>query len=59
MMIFEEWSKPDAVFSSDACPTGCGDILESNSFNSEFPEFVINMDLHINILEMMSVIVCV
>jgi hypothetical protein len=46
-------------FSSDACPTGCGGIFESNFFHSEFPEFVINMDLHINILEMMSVIVCV
>jgi len=36
-----------------------GGIFESNFFHSEFPEFVINMDLHINILEMMSVIVCV
>ena len=49
-MIFEEWSKPDAVFSSDACPTGCGGIFESNLFNSEFPEFMINMDLYIYIL---------
>ena len=58
-MIFEEWSKSDAFFSSDVCPTGCGGIFESNFFHSNFPEFVINMDLHINILEIMSVIVCI
>ena len=34
MMYYEEWSRPDEIFSSDACLTGCGGWFKENfSYN--------------------------
>lgn len=57
-MITEEWSNPDEIFSSDSCLTGCGGFWNGNYFHTEFPHELQIKKYHINILEMLSVIVC-
>ena len=58
MMIYEEWCQPDFIFSSDACLSGCGGFWQGNYFHSIFPEFILRKKLNINILEMLSIIIC-
>ncbi|CAG2220944.1 unnamed protein product [Mytilus edulis] len=58
MMLIEEWSKPDEIFSSDACMTGCGGMFKEHFFHVEFPDAIVNEQLHINALEMLTVVVC-
>ncbi|CAG2202606.1 unnamed protein product [Mytilus edulis] len=58
MMLIEEWSKPDEIFSSDACMTGCGGMFKEDFFHVEFPDAIVNEQLHINALEMLTVVVC-
>ncbi|CAC5369963.1 unnamed protein product [Mytilus coruscus] len=58
IMLIEEWSKPDEIFSSDACMTGCGVMFKEHFFHVEFPESIVNEQLHINALEMLTVVVC-
>ena len=36
MMYYEEWSRPDEIFSSDACLTGCGGWFKENFFIQYF-----------------------
>ena len=59
MMTIEEWSEPDAVFASDACLIGCGAWFSGLGlfFHSQFPKFILDMYLHINALELLSIIV--
>ena len=57
MMLLEEFSEPDQVFSCDACPTGCGGILGLEVFHEEFPPFIIQQQLHINALELLTIVV--
>jgi hypothetical protein len=45
-------------FSSDACLTGCGGWFKCNFFHTVFPEFILDATLHINCLELLSIIVC-
>lgn len=52
-----QWSKPDGIFSTDACPTGCGGFFEGNYFHTTFPEHIANQNLHINQLELLVVMV--
>jgi hypothetical protein len=58
MMFYEEWSRPDYFFSSDACLTGCGGWFKGNFFYTVFIEFILDANLHINCLELLSIIVC-
>ena len=58
MIFYEEWSRPDEFFSSDACLTGCGGSFKGNLFHTVFPEFILDAKLHINWLELLSIIVC-
>ena len=58
IMAVEEWSKPDSEVSSDACLSGCGSWSNGEFFHREFPEFISALDLHINALELLSVVVC-
>ena len=55
------FTAPDAVFSCDACITGCGGIrLVKDSvlyFHTEFPDFIQALKLHINALELLTIIV--
>jgi hypothetical protein len=58
MMFYEEWSRPDEIFSSVVCLTGCGAWFKGNFFHTIFPEFILDAKLHINCLELLSIIVC-
>ncbi|MEW8547203.1 MAG: reverse transcriptase domain-containing protein, partial [Candidatus Thiodiazotropha sp.] len=59
MMDVEDWSSPDEVLSCDACLTGCGAWFEGNFFHCEFPSFIMNQNLHINALELLTIVVAV
>ena len=54
----QEWTEPDQYLASDACLTGCGGICNGFFFHCTFPEFILAQNLHINVLELLSVIVC-
>jgi hypothetical protein len=58
MMLYEEGSRPHDFFSSDACLTGCGGWFKGNVFHTLFLEFILDAKLHINCLELLSIIVC-
>lgn len=58
MMILEEWCEPDEVFSSDSCLSSCGGFWHGNFFHVDFPKFVADKRYSINILEILSVIIC-
>ena len=59
MMAIEEWSAPDTIFASDACLSGCGAWYKEKGlyFHSQFPKFIQEMKLHINALELLTIIV--
>lgn len=58
MMLYEQWSEPDEIFSSDACLDGCGGFWNGNYFHVSFPVSYVRQKFNINTLEMMSVIIC-
>ena len=58
MMMIEEFSKPDEIFSCDSCLTSCGGFWEGHFFHAVFPEKIKERGYHINILEMLAVILC-
>lgn len=58
MMMIEEWSKPDEIFSSDSCLIACGGFWQGEYFHVSFPESILNEKYHINILEMLAVLIC-
>ena len=59
MMDLEEWSQPDQFAASDACLTSCGGFSEGKFFHAKFPDFILNQNLHINALELLTVMVTV
>ena len=58
MMLYEEWCQPDSIFSSDSCLSGCGGFWQGSYFHTIFPDFILERNLNINVLEMLSIIVC-
>ena len=58
MMEYENWSLPDSVFSSDSCLSGCGGFWNGCYFHATFPESIMLQNLHISILEILSIIIC-
>lgn len=58
IMEFENWSKPDAIFSSDSSLTACGGFWNGCYFHAEFPENIIEQNFHISVLEILSIIIC-
>ena len=56
-MNLEEWSIPDEILASDSCLVGCGAFLNGRFFHTQFPEFVKKQTLHINALELLTVVV--
>lgn len=58
IMEYEQWSAPDAIFSSDSCLTGCGGFWNGKFFHSVFPDSVIQKKLHITALEILSIVIC-
>ncbi len=57
-MPLANWSVPDYTFASDACLVGCGGVAGNEYFHSSFPEFITSQELHINALELLSIVVC-
>lgn len=57
MMLIEEFSKPDEIFSCDSCLISCGGFWEGHFFHALFPSKIKNKGYHINILEMLAVII--
>ncbi|CAC5369965.1 unnamed protein product [Mytilus coruscus] len=55
MMSLEEWSKPDEIFSSDSCITGCGGWFSGRFFHRAYPKFISEYKLHINCLELLAI----
>jgi hypothetical protein len=52
------WSKPDQVFSTDACLTGGGGWSHKSFFWFKFPDFILETPgIHINYLELLVVII--
>lgn len=59
MMMLEDWSYPDHIFSSDACLTGCGGFFSGKFFHLKFPEIILENEFSINVLELLAVMICV
>lgn len=59
MMPWQEWSEPDEVVSSDACPSGCGAWVDDEFFSRPFPSHILALNLHINALELLTVVVSI
>lgn len=58
MLMTEEWSEPDDIFSSDSCLTACGGFWQGKCFHVKFPNNILSQKFHINILEMLAIIIC-
>lgn len=58
VLFLEEWNTPDGFASSDACLSGCGGMCEQYYFHSEFPQFILDRQLSINALELLTIVVC-
>ena len=59
LILQSQWSQPDAIFSTDSCLSGCGGILNIHQryFHSIFPNFILDMKLDINSLELLAMVV--
>ena len=57
MMLLEEFSEPDALFSCDACPSGCGGMMQDSYFHEKLPPIIQEMKHHINALELLTIVV--
>lgn len=57
MMLYEEWCKPDEIFSSDACLKGCGGFWLGKYFHTTFPPLFKQKKYNINILEMLAILI--
>ena len=49
----------DSLFATDACLTGCGAICEGEFFHACFPPFILQQDLAITQLELLTIVVAV
>ena len=58
LMLYEEWSYPHEICSSDSCLKGCGGFWSGNYFHAFFPDQFYERKYSITILEMFAVIVC-
>ena len=58
LMLYEEWSNPDEICSSDSCLNACGGFWSGNYFHSSFPDYFYEQKYSITILEMFAVIIC-
>ena len=59
MMDLEDWRKPDQLCSTDTCLIGAGATFAENYFHCNFPDFIREQQLHINNLELLTIVVAV
>ena len=57
IMLYDDWSNPDEIFSTDACLMGIGGIFEGNYFHRTLPEFILDKKWNICVLELLAIIV--
>lgn len=57
MMAMDDWTEPDQVFAVDSCLTGCGGWMNGKFFHRTFPDFILSQNLHINQLEMLTIVI--
>ena len=57
MISIAQWSSPGAVFTTDACLTGCSGLCGGQYFHGVFPSYVVQQTLDINCLELLTIIV--
>ena len=53
------WTEPDVNFATDSCLVGCGGIYAAQYFHSSFPEEIVEQQLPIHCLEMLTVLIAV
>ena len=53
------WSRPDEIFSSDSCLSGCGACLSMHFFHFELPDFIVQQGCYINQLELYAILIAV
>ncbi len=58
-MMVRDWSDPDGVFATDACLQGCGGVCDGLYFHATFPDWILSLELHINALEMLTILVAI
>ena len=58
MMMTGEFSKPDEVFQTDSCFNAYGGFWQGKFFHAQFPGKIKKLNYDINILEMVSVVIC-
>ena len=51
------WSTVDEVFSTDACLSGGGGICDQEYFHCQFPDMILELDLDINCLELLTIVI--
>ena len=51
------FSKPGSISKTDACLVGCGGICNNECFSRKFPQFITEMELDINSLELLTIVV--
>ena len=49
--------QPDVEFATDSCLTGCGGVSGQEYFHAEFPAFIQDLHLHINALELLTIVI--
>ena len=51
------WSRPDEIFSTDSCLSGCGACLSSHFMHFEIPDFIIKEGKRINQFELYAILI--
>ena len=51
------WSKPDEIFSTDSCLSGCGACSSSHFFHFKLPKFIIDEGRYINEFELYAILI--
>jgi hypothetical protein len=57
MMLSDECESADQLLTVDACLTGCGGWMNGRIFHTSFPKFILDQDLHINVCELLTIMV--
>jgi hypothetical protein len=55
-MTNDNWEKPDAVLSTDACLTGAGGYMQGYFFHTKFPDHIRSIAKHINEFELYTIL---
>ena len=57
MMFVESWSQPDELLATNSCLQGCRGVSGSEFFHASFPHSIADLNLHINALELLTILV--